>query len=127
MKPSAPASTHGLFHSVSLISPPLLHLWLLIAGIYYSVILKLLNYLEIRAAEEQGEAEAVGYEETCSAGVHAAPLPRHPAFHTSTRGSCAGWAMRPLRAAAMGQGEGEHSTRSGPSVVGEGSRCCWHL
>lgn len=81
MKPSAPASTHGLFRSLSLVPPPLLHLWLLIAGIYYSVILKLLNYLEIRAAEEQGEAEAAGYEETCSAGVHAAPHQGVLLFH----------------------------------------------
>ena len=83
MKPSAPAWMHGPFPLLCLISPPLLHLWLLIASIYYSVILQLLNYVEIRAAEEQGEAEAVGYGETCSAGVHSAPHPRRPAFHLS--------------------------------------------
>lgn len=35
------------------------------------------------ATEEQGEAEAVGYGETRSAGVHGAPRARRPAFHTS--------------------------------------------
>lgn len=125
MKPSAPVHTHRPFPSLCLIPPPLLHLWLLIASIYYSAILKLPNYIEIRAAEEQGKTKAVGYGETCSAGVHGAPHPRRRAFHTSIRDSCAGWAVHPLCATAMGQGEEGHSTGSGPSVVCEGSRCCW--
>lgn len=91
-------------HSPTLATP-------LIASIYYSVTLKLLNYVKIGAAEEQGEAKAVDYGETCLAGVHGAPHPRHPAFHTSTCYSCA--VCPHCAAAAMGQGEGGHSTGSG--------------
>lgn len=102
MKPSAPMQTRGSFPLLCLIPPPLLHLCFLIASIYYLVILKLLNYVEVRAAEEQGEAKAVGGGETCLAGVHNA---RRPAFHTSVRDSCAGWAAHPMCRAMMGMGD----------------------
>lgn len=105
LKPSALVYTQGPSPSLCLVPPPLPHLWLLIASIYYLVILKLLSYVEIKAAEEQGETEVVCYGETCSAAVHGIPPPRHPAFHTSISDSCAGWAVHPLYAAAMGQGE----------------------
>lgn len=78
---------------------------LLIAGIYYSAILKLLNYVEVGAAQEQGEAKVVGCGETCSAGVHGAPCPRRPALRASVGDGCAGWAVHPLCAAAVGQGD----------------------
>lgn len=76
MKSLAPAWTHAPLPLLCLVPPPLLHLWLLIASIYYSVILALLNYVDIRSTEEQGEAKAVGHGETCSADVHGAFHPR---------------------------------------------------
>lgn len=113
MTPAALMRTRGPFPSLWLIHPSLLHLWLLIASIYYSVILNLLNYVEIRVAEEQGEAKVVAYGETCLAGVHGAHRPRCPAFNTSIHDSCAGWAVRPLWTAVMGQGEvgAQHQVR----------------
>lgn len=57
------------FPLLYLIPPLLLHLLLLIAGICYSLILQLANYVEIGAAEEQRgkarkEAKELGSGET---------------------------------------------------------------
>lgn len=118
---------NGPFPSLCLAPSPLLHLWLLMASVNYSAILKLLSCIDIRAAEEQGEDEVVGHGKSWLAGVHSAPHLMHPAFCTRRCDSYNGWAVHPLCVSAMGTGgKGtQHQVRA--LHMGEGSQCCWHL
>lgn len=117
LKPSAPVEMHmenGPFPSLCLAPSPLLHLWLLMASVNYSAILKLLSCIDIRAAEEQGEDEVVGHGKSWLAGVHSAPhlMLFAPADVIAIMaGLCI-----PSVCQQWEQGEKGHSTRSGPSI-----------